>query len=182
MSAGREVLLPFCQVVRSPAKASIEIGLSGTIVGGEDNVDPLFCNYISIEPCRSHDNGDPAPAMGFYQVVPTGMRLSNHGYVNEDINPSSLTVSGLLGSRFKAAPADQTATTPGIYASGSPAGGAPGVLGGPTTLTSLSLNGPNMTSSVTIHNHFDTSCLMLVNYGVVQKSNIMRDGDHYIGS
>jgi len=181
MSSGRETLLPFCQVVRSPAKTSLDVGLSGTIVGGEDNVDPLFCNYVTIEPCRAHDSGLAAPSMGYYQVVPTGMRLSNHGYVNENVNPSSLTVSGLLGSRFNYA-GDGQLTHAGDAASGGPAGGAPGVLGGPTTLTSLSLNGPNMTSSITIHNHFDTSCLMLVSYGVVQKSNPMRDGDHYIGS
>lgn len=180
MSAGREVLLPFCQVVRTPSRGTLTITLSGTFIeGGQNNPKPIFCNYVSVEPAKSGEASEAAPSKGFYHVVPTGQRWPAYGYINDAVNPSSISVSGALGSRFRYDQADQAANAGD--ASGGPAAGAAGVLGGPTTLTTLSLNNANMVSSVTLHSHLDTSCLMLVNYGVVQKSNHLKDAQTDVG-
>ncbi len=180
MSAGREVLLPFCQVVRTPPRGTLTVTLSGTFIeGGQNNPKPIFCNYVSVEPVRSGEATTAAPSQGFYHVVPTGQRIGSHAYINESVNPSSLSVSGALGSRFRYRAEDQAAAAGD--ASGGPAVAAAGVLGGPTTLTTLSLNNSNMVSSFTLHSHLDTSCLMLVNYGVVQKSNHIKDAQTDVG-
>lgn len=177
--SSREVLLPFCQVVRMPADCSFDIALSGTSVGGATKLEHgLFCNYISVEPVKSAEGGEAAPSKGYYRVIPTGM--SRSAYVNINNNPSAITVSGIAGSEHAYDDAD--ATLAGDI-SGAPAGAGAGVIGGPTTLTTLSLNSAHMTSSVTLHSHFDTSCLMLVTYGVVTpKVNSLRDGNVSIGS
>ena len=105
-------------------------------------------------------------------------------YATTTNNPSAITVSGLTGARHRYQPADVYAAAPynAGDVSGTPAGAAAGVLGGPTTLTTLSLASRHMTSSLSIHSHFDTSCLMLVNYGVVHHANPVRDGEQTKGS
>ena len=100
MSSGREVLLPFCQVVRAPAAASLDITLSGTTIGGATPVPGFFCNYVSVEPVKTSDGGETAPAKGYYQVVPTGTRPERPVYVNSGNNPSAVTVSGIAGDRY----------------------------------------------------------------------------------
>jgi len=177
--ANREVLLPFHQVVRMPTDCSFEVHLSGTGQGSNSSgAQTLMCNYVSVEPVKSAEGGEAAPSKGYYRVIPTGTK--NTVYASPANNPSSITVSGLTGSEHFYDDGDQAPV--GNY-SGAPAGAGAGVIGGPTTLTTLSLQNAHTTSSVTIHSHFDTSCLMLVTYGVVvPKVNYLRDGNITIGS
>ena len=172
----RETLVPYCQAVRILVNEQQSVFLSGT--GNMPAQDSgIYCNYISVEPispCKGA-MGTSSPSKGFYQVIPSGTEHYRDGnpYSSKAHDPSAngVVVSGMVGATYSS-PADLVR----------PNGPGAGVLGGNSTICTLSLQRSHMVSSIAIKNNFDTSAMFLVNYGVVQHSNPRADQDTPIGS
>lgn len=170
----RETLVPYCQAVRILVNEQQSVFLSGT--GNMPAQDSgIYCNYISVEPITpvAGSIGTATPTKGFYQVIPSGVQHhTGNPYTNKGFDPSgnANVVSGIVGAGY----------APSFIVR--PNGPGAGVLGGNSTICTLSLQSSHMVSSIAIKNNFDTSAMFLVNYGVVQHSNPRADQDTPIGS